>query len=223
MSLSDWHNKFGGRYWRVTSEGIETKDSGYLRSRGKPTTMMTLWEDFGEEIYYASKELNVPADMIAAMIPIEAVRDSEGHYDPKSLRLEPGYTSDANTPHRVSPGLMQTLISTAKSMARKYDLIEEDKVTRELLFEPHYSILLGGAYIAHQIDKYGPDPVLICSGYNAGSVRKTSRNPWHLIAYGATRIDRYVQWFNDFHAAARDGLVELPDDIVLSLTHMKDI
>ena len=216
MSLSDWHNKFGGRSWRITSEGIETKDEGLLRSRGEPITMKTLWEDFGDEIYYASKELEVPADMIAAMIPIEAVRKSDGHYDPKSIREEPGYTSDEETPHRVSPGLMQTLISTAKSMASKYDLVPENEVDREFLFDPHYSILLGAAYMAHQIEKYGVDPPLICSGYNAGSVRKTTRNDWHLIAYGETRIDRYVQWYNDFHAAIREGLITLPPNTLLS-------
>lgn len=218
MSLNEWHNKFGGRFWRITHLGIETKDKGYLRSSGHPSTVIRIWNDFGKHIHYTSKELKCPVDMIVAMIPIEARRMANGHYDPRSLRLEPGYISDTKTPHRVSPGLMQTLISTAKGMAKKYKLVPEDRVDREMLFDPHYSILLGGAYIAHQIERYGPDPVLICSGYNAGSVRKTSSNPWHLIAYGDTRIDGYVQWYNDFHAAVRDGHIILPDDVYLSLT-----
>lgn len=216
MSLSEWHNKFGGRYWRITDKGVETKDAGYLRTRGKPTTVTTIWEDFGDSIEYACHEFGTPADMIVAMIPIEAVRKNDGHYDPESLRLEPGYESDEKTPHRVSPGLMQTLISTARSMARKYGVLPVEEVDRELLFDPHYSILLGAAYISHQIDRYGPDPILICSGYNAGSVRKTTRNPWHLIAYGETRIDRFAAWFNDFHAAIRMGMVDLPRGLPLS-------
>jgi len=215
MSLSEWHNKYGGRYWRVTSEGIETKDAGYLRTRGKPTTMCTLWEDYGEHIQLASFELNVPVDVVAAMIPIEAVR-RDGHYDPRSIREEPGYTSDEETPHRVSPGLMQTLISTATSMARKYDLIDPEEINRELLFDPHWSILLGTAYLAHQIERYGVDPPLICSGYNAGSVRKTTRNSWHLIAYGKTRIDRYVSWFNDFIYGIDNGMIEVPENLLLT-------
>lgn len=216
MSLSDWHNKFGGTKWRLTSLGIEVWEKGFPRSHGVPTSVISLWEDFGEHIHYVSSELGVPADMIIAMIPIEAVRLPNGRYNPKSLRLEPGYASDEGTPHKVSPGLMQTLISTARGMALKYNLVPPNVVDRDMLFKPHYSILLGGAYIARQIEKYGPDPVLVCAAYNAGSVRKTSSNTWHMVAYGDTRMDRYVMWFNDFHAAVREGLIVLPSGIPLS-------
>lgn len=219
MSIGSWHNRYGGRYWRVTEKGIETRDKGYLRSRGKPVTMTTLWEDYGEHILYTSAELLVPVDMIAAMIPIEAVRRN-GHYDPESLREEPGYTSDEETPHRVSPGLMQTLISTARHMARKYQLLPSREVNRDLLFDPFYSILLGGAYIKHQIERYGPDPMLIASAYNAGSVRFTDNNDWHLIAYGSTRLDRYSMWFNDFIFAIDNGFIALKDRIVLTRDHL---
>lgn len=214
--MHEWHSKYGGREWRITDTGIETRDRGYFRTKGIPTTVMTLWEDFGEDIQYACAELNVPADVIVAMIPIEARRLSNGHYDPQSVREEPGYISDEQTPHRVSPGLMQTLISTARSMARKYYLLDPGMVNRALLFDSFYSILLGAAYMAHQTERYGRDPVLICSAYNAGSVRKTDNNPWHLIAYGATRIDRYCAWFNDFIYAIDHGHIELDARIPLT-------
>jgi hypothetical protein len=213
--IHEWHSRFGGREWRVTSQGIETRDKGYMRTKGDPVTMTTLWQDFGEYILYTSYELLVPIDMIAAMIPIEALR-RDGHYDPRSLRKEPGYVSDIETPHRISPGLMQTLITTARAMARKYQLIDPGLVNREILFDPFYSILLGGAYIQHQIERYGPDPILIASGYNAGSVRKTDNNDWHLIAYGATRLDRYAAWFNDFIYAIDNGFIDLPGDPLLT-------
>lgn len=219
----DFHNPFeGGKKWRLTPEGIEVENEGFPRTPGKPVTMITLWEDFGDEITYAGRELGVPVDMIAAMIPIEAVRDEDGHYDPESIREEPGYESDSKTPHRVSPGLMQTLIETAKRMASKYGLIEVDEVDRELLFDPHYSILLGGAYIDYQIDRYKADPVIICGAYNAGSLFETSKNEWRIRTYGATRMDRYVAWFNDFHAAIREGYIDLPDDLLLSLPEKQD-
>lgn len=221
--LMEYHNPFDGKEWRITFEGVEVKDEGYPRTKGKPITMIELWEDFGEEITYAGRELDVPVDMIAAMIPIEAVRKENGRFDPKSIREEPGYKSDKKTPHRVSPGLMQTLISTAKQMANKYGLIEVDEVDRELLFDPHYSILLGGAYMAHQIDRYGCDPVLMCGAYNAGGVYETDRNEWRIRTYGKTRMDRYVAWYNDFHAALREDLIEIPDDLVLSTIGEKNV
>jgi hypothetical protein len=222
MSLHEWHNKFGGRYWRITPRGIETKDKGFFRTKGDPVTMIKLWEDFGEAIQYASAELIVPIDMIIAMIPIEARRTKDGRYDPLSLRKEPGYTSDAATPHRISPGLMQTLITTARAMARQYKLMDPGLVTRELLLDPFYSILLGTAYMHHQMQRYGPDPILITSGYNAGSVRKTSRNPWHLIAYGPTRIDRYAAWFNDFIYAVDNGHIEINRHSILTRDLLDD-
>jgi hypothetical protein len=215
-SLTQWHNQFGGRYWRVTYEGVETKDAGLLRTRGEPVTVQKLWDDFGDSIYHAVKELGCPADMVVAMIPIEAIRLSTGHYDPKSLRLEPGYISDEKTPHRVSPGLMQTLISTAKGMARKYRLVPEESVDRDLLLDAHYSILLGSAYIQHQIDRYAPDPPIICGAYNAGSLRRTNRHSWRILTYGETRLDRYIMWFNDFLFAVDSGLITLPDDCILT-------
>jgi hypothetical protein len=215
---TEWKNAFGGRSWRLTPQGIEAEEVGFLRSRGNPVTVTQIWEDFGPHIIYVSNALQVPADMIVAMIPIEAVRGKDGRFNPKSNRFEPGYKTDEETPHRRSPGLMQTLISTARAMAKKYQLIDEAQVTTDLLYDPFYSILLGGAYIKHQCDIYGYDPVLICGAYNAGKVRRSPDTPWRILTYGKTRLDRYVAFFNDFHEALRLGLIQLPDGgLVLSL------
>lgn len=223
MSLKEFHNPNGGTRWRLTTEGIEVEGRGIIRTKGKPLSMIQLWEDYGDDILHSSYELEVPVDVIAAMIPIEAVRkDGSLSFDPKSDRLEPGYESDEETPHRRSPGLMQTLISTAQSMDDKYDLLDGEKVTAEILFDPFYSIMLGTAYLAHQIERYGMDPVLMCGAYNAGSVRSTSKNDWKIMTYGETRMDRYIEWFNDFHAAIRQGEIEIPEGTLLSLPSEED-
>ena len=215
--LTKFHTRFkGGKRWRMTSEGIEVEGEGHLRSRGEPVTITTLWQDYGEDILQASWEVGFPVDMAVAMIPIEAVRiKGSKSFDPRSNRFEPGYISDEETPHRRSPGLMQTLISTAERMKRMYDIDKE--VNTELLFDPYYSILLGGAYITYQVGRYGADPVLICGAYNAGSVRQTDNNLWKIRTYGETRMDRYIMWYNDFHAAVREGLIDLPEGTLLSL------
>jgi hypothetical protein len=218
-AVTPWRNRNGGRFWRLTNLGIETKDAGYLRTGGTPATMIRLWEDYGASISYASRTLGCPADMIAAMIPIEAVRGADGSFNPKSNRFEPGYTSDAETPHRRSPGLMQTLISTASRMAATYPAlgIQEEAVTTEMLYDPHYSILLGSCYIRHLIDVYGADPILICGAYNAGAVKQDPGNPWHILSFGKTRMDRYSAWFNDLHFAIRQGLVKVEPGVLFSL------
>jgi hypothetical protein len=217
MVTTKWISNYGGREYRLTSIGLEAKDVGYLRTKGAPATMIRLWEDYGDSILHASQILSCPVDMIAAMIPIEATRLPSGSFNPRSDRKEPGYVSDVQTPHRRSPGLMQTLISTAKSMASSYQLVDPQEVTKDLLFDPYYSILLGSAYIRHQIDRYGVDPVKICGAYNAGSVKRDLGNPWHVLSYGKTRNDRFVAWFNDFHAAIQSQEIVLPTGTITSL------
>lgn len=215
--LTEYHTRFkSGKQWRLTTDGIDVKGEGIIRSGGQPLTVLQLWEDFGSTILHAAWEVNCPVDLIVAMIPIEAARiRGSKSFDPRSNRYEPGYISDAKTPHRRSPGLMQTLLTTAQSMANRMDM--EVKVTSEMLFDPYYSILLGAAYIVYQIRRYGPDPVLICGAYNAGSVRKTDNNDWKILTYSSTRMDRYVQWYNDFHFTVREGIIELPEGTLLTL------
>lgn len=220
-SLTEYHNPNGGTRWRLTSEGIDVEHVGHLRTDGEPKTMIQLWDDFGEDILAASGRLNVPVDVVAAMITIEAARVKHGEnrlsFDPRSDRKEPGYTSDEETPHRRSPGLMQTLITTAREMARKYKLLEGQVIDTELLFNPTHSILLGAAYIAHQIGKYGVDPPLLCGAYNAGGVYQHSENEFKIRTYGATRMPKFISYFNDFHAAIRQGSINLPSGTLTSL------
>lgn len=218
---TEWRNVFEGRKWRLTPEGIEGEGVGFLRTKGNPATVIQLWEDFGSHILYTSNLLQVPSDMILAMIPIEAVRKN-GRFDPRSNRFEPGYKSDEETPHRRSPGLMQTLISTARAMAKQYNLVDENQVTTDLLYDPFYSILLGGAYIKHQCDIYNYDPVLICGAYNAGKVKRSPDTPWRILTYGKTRLDRYIAFFNDFHFAIREGLLPEPRTGIISCLPEKE-
>lgn len=216
--LEQWHRRFGGKEWRLTPEGIEVKEEGHVRTEGPPLTMTYLWEDFGDHFLSASRKLDCPVDIPAAMVPIEAARKQGSlRFDPESVREEPGFESDEETPHKVSPGLMQTLISTARRMADKYDLVDSKKVDREFLFEAEHSILLGMAYCKDRIEVYGPDPILICGAYNAGSVRETDDSEWRIETYSPTRMDKYARYFNDFHAAVRTGRIDLPEDVKTSL------
>lgn len=217
MSLTTWHNPMkGGTRWRLTTEGIEVEGKGILRSPGEPVSMLRLWEDYGEYICAAGYELGAPVDVIAAMIPIEAVRIKGSlSFDPYSNRFEPGYINDEQTPHRRSPGLMQTLISTAAQMEKLYGVTGGREVTTELLFDPYYSIMLGTAYLHHKAKRYGWDPPLLCGAYNAGGVYKSGENEFKIRTYGPQRMPSYIKWFNDFHAALGfvEGGIELPKGV----------
>ncbi len=66
-------------------------------------------------------------------------------------------------------GLMQLLLPTARSMAKKYNP-EVGVVTVEMLFQPTLNIELGTAYIRDQYDKFGRVE-FVAVAYNAGPGR----------------------------------------------------
>lgn len=84
------------------------------------------------------------------MIIANIATESSGKAD--AARREPGYVSDRETPHRVSYGLMQTLISTARAA------IGDSSIDRDYLLDPDGSIRAGTAYIAQQSKKTQFDP-----------------------------------------------------------------
>ena len=202
----EWESYKDGKKWRITTSGVETEE-GFPRSKGDPISMYTLYKDYGYAIDAAAERFDLPNYLIMAMLGIEAtrVRDDRSHFDARSLRLEPGYISDAKTPNKVSPGLMQTLISTAEWMNDKYDLYrtyegDREPLTREDLFIPSRSIMAGAAYLRHLTDRYEwefPSLPLLCGAYNAGSIRYTDKNDYNILCYGPDRIDRAMAWYND--------------------------
>jgi hypothetical protein len=119
--------------------------------------------------------------------------ESGGRAD--AFRLEPGYISDEKTPNKVSPGLMQTLISTARDVLQM-------SVDRAWLLEPAHAIEAGTAYIARQSCSTRLDPPLVAAAYNAGRLahQSGSHNRWKLRQYPlgtSAHCDRFVAFFND--------------------------
>src|SRR5690349_17411511 len=109
MTLTAFHSAFeDGVRWRMVAAGVEIYGTGVERTRGAPSTVARVWETYAEAINRTARAWRVPCALIVATICTE----SGGRSD--AVRLEPGYISDAKTPHKVSPGLMQTLISTAR-------------------------------------------------------------------------------------------------------------
>lgn len=149
--------------------------------------------------------------------------------DPVSLRMEPGYTHPEDTPGRVSAGLMQTLVTTARQMAHKHELHplslegERREVTLGDLLCPRLSLLYGTAYMAHEMEQAagaiprlldggrpgaGCDFVLLTGAYNAGRIAPDDPkrgNPFGLLTYGAERTQRAIAIHNDcFLPSARE-------------------
>ena len=176
--------------WKLTSKGISIENASPEITSGKPLTVKSVWDNFGEHIQRAAIEFDVPVELIVATICTESGGDS------LAIREEPGYITDNQTPNRISAGLMQTLISTAR------EALVDKTITRDLLLLPNFSIRSGTAYIAQQraITQY--DPPKVACAYNSGSVRTngSAENRWRMKQFPigtSHHADRFVKWLND--------------------------
>lgn len=184
-----WRLDKKGLYLKATGDGANG-EIGYENTGGEPSTVRRVWERFGESVERWATGLGVPAELIVATICTET------RGDPDAVREEPGYQSDERTPAKVSPGLMQTLISTAR------DVLGDDSIDRAWLLLPDNSIRAGTAYIAQQWMKTHFDPPKVACAYNAGGIyyNKSTNNRWRMRQYpinSSHHADRFTEWFND--------------------------
>jgi len=176
--------------WALTTTGISIAGAPATGSGGQLVTVRTIWSKFGVSAARWGESVRVPVELIIATIATE----SRG--DPKALRLEPDYVDDDKTPDKVSPGLMQTLISTAR------DVLRQDDIDRAWLLEPDNSIQAGTACIDRQRRLTLLDPPKVACAYNAGGLYHdpSAANRWKMRQFPLGRSshgDRFVQWFND--------------------------
>lgn len=189
MSLGELHGYKNSVRWRLTPKGVAIDGYGIERTRGRPATATRIWETYGDQINDVARKTRVPCELILATICTESYGRSD------VIRLEPGYKSDTETPHRISVGLMQTLISTAQStMKMSFD--------RNWLLDSYNSILAGASYMAEQARKTNFDPPLVAAAYNAGGLydQNGRSNRWKLRQYPigtGKHCDRFIQFFND--------------------------
>ena len=207
--LTRSHGFRDGIEWRLTKSGIEV--DGVLRgSAGRLVTVPRIWQAYETEIVAASGRYDVPAELVLATICTE----SRGNRF--AVREEPGYTTDEETPDRVSPGLMQTLISTARGTLAGEDGLSVEAIDRDWLFDAGNSIRAGTAYIARQRRTTLLDPPKVACAYNAGGVyyNDGAHNRWRMRQFPigtGEHCDRFVMWFNDGFRMFAEGLATAPE------------
>lgn len=178
--------------WQLYKEGIGLEGNAPVGTPGEPATVTRVWNSLRSDLVKWSEHYGVPVELIMSTICTE----SSGRLDIPA-REEPGYISDEQTPHRVSPGIMQTLISTAREALGKED------IDRAWLQVPGNSIQAGTAYIAKQWKVTHFNPPKVACAYNAGGVyfNDSPNNPWKMRQYpigSGEHANRFVEWFNDF-------------------------
>jgi len=185
------NTSFGsGRGWVLTNLGIKIDNGSIPRSDGTPATVTKIIKQFGKEINKWGNIYGVPPELIIATIATE----SSGLITAR--REEPGFHSEEVTPDRISAGLMQTLLSTAR------EALGENDIDCRWLEIPENSIQAGTAYIYRQRPITLFNPPVVAAAYNSGGVYLENRitNPWKLRCYPigtGHHITKFVMWFND--------------------------
>ena len=146
---------------------------------------------FAGPLASALAQFPVPVELVIACICAE----SSGR--PEALRLEPGcdQNNPEQTPEKVSAGLMQPLLSTARAA------LNDRTLKLSALADPAVSIAAGAAYMWRQGLETGFDPPLAAAAYNAGCIRYNGAagNRWKLLQYPigtSEHCDRFVRFFN---------------------------
>lgn len=193
------HSRFpDGTPWRLTRDGIEAGGQLVTASSAEAAIAARVLGAYADAIVTASARFPVPAELVIATICTE----SSGN--PSAKRLEPGcdLADPSRTPRRVSVGLMQTLLSTAR------EALGDDRVTLAALENPSTSIRAGMAYMWKQGGNTRFDPPLVACAYNAGSVRYegSAGNRWRMCQYPigtAKHADRFCRYFGAAMQALR--------------------
>jgi hypothetical protein len=188
--LKNPHSYQGSVTWHLNPKGIVIDNGEPETFGGEPITVRRVWQNFSAPIEEWALKFGIPVELIMATICTET------RGDPAAVREEPGYISDAQTPNKVSPGLMQTLISTARGA------LGDDNIDRAWLLAPGNSIRAGTAYITQQWKITHFDPPKVACAYNAGGIyyNASPENRWKLRQYpinSSEHADRFIKWFNE--------------------------
>jgi hypothetical protein len=206
MQISEYHQQFPGSVrWRVVPEGVDVEGAGLIVPEpGQLSRAKEFVDRWALGYAAASAEFGVPVELILACSLTEAaVKDPA-----KSVRLEPRYVSDEQTPDRISAGLCQVLISTARTA------MQDNSIDRRWLLGVNNSLRACAAYMKIQHDKQGTcwDPVLVACAYNAGGLyeQKGEKNRWRLRQYPigtGNHADRFAAYFGAARRLADEGRI----------------
>jgi len=195
--------------WRLARGGVVMEGEAAPRRNPMPRAATTTWARHRAPLEAAAQRFGVPVDLLLAT----ALAESGGRAE--ALREEPGFVSDAATPHRVSPGLMQTLISTAR------EALADPTLDRARLLDPMTSAMAAAAFLRRQATGGRHptrfDPPLVAIAYNAGSLRPArddnpadnrGENPWGLVQTrrgDGWHADAFCAFLGDAHALFTAG------------------
>jgi len=199
-----------GCEWALTPEGLRTDGAAPVADPGADRRIARVRAAFAQPLLTVlAAAAPVPVELVLATICTE----SGGR--PDARRHEPGcdLRDPSRTPARVSWGLTQTLLSTAR------EVLGDPALPLDRLLDPEVSIRAGAGYVWRQARLTRLDPPLVAAAYNAGGLYRNDgpANRWRLRQHPIgtdDHVDRFVLFFD---AAMRDARARPWPDRVPSL------
>ena len=209
--FDNWHSRYGGKEWKVDVVGdkrgvILKGKKNPERTDGTPDTCRKIVELYDKYIAQSAIRFDVPEELIIMTIATETAFARRDQFTGRrTFRWEPN-------PREYSAGPMQVLSSTARSLIKKYGLDYDPfevaprysstptpTPSTHPMYDPELSIELGTLAIKDNLGVTGCDPILVAAAYNAGSIKPSTANDWHLGSHG-DHLDRAAKWFGDVFA-----------------------
>jgi hypothetical protein len=183
-----WHRVFHGRYWRVENNRVYI---GTGSPTGSTSAVSHCMQRYGHSIRRWADHFHMSRASVVATALTE------------SNCTNPGGSSDG-----LSSGPMQVTGSTCGALMG----MRSGACRSRMHSDPDFSFQVGVKYMAssYQRHQHDHDPPRIAAAYNAGSIRASSANRWHMLSTG-NHIDRFVAAYNAYHRweASRSGAISI--------------
>jgi hypothetical protein len=170
-----FHRAFGGIEWRVYRQRVRLR-SGI--PSGDVSAVKACMRRYGASIRHWADHYKLSrASVIATALTESSCTNPRGSSD------------------GLSSGPMQVTASTCSALMG----LSRTTCRVRMHTSPDFSFHVGAKYMgsSFQRSQHHRDPPKIAAAYNAGSLRRSSANRWHMLTTG-NHIDRFVRHYNAY-------------------------
>jgi hypothetical protein len=170
-----FHSIFGGIQWKVSHQRV-VLHSG--TPTGSVSAVQSCMHRYGASIRHWADHYGMSRASIVA-----------------TALTESNCTNPAGSSDGLSSGPMQVTASTCAALMG----LSRATCRSRMHTSPDFSFRVSTKYMASafQTNQHRHDPPKIAAAYNAGSLRKSFANHWHLVTTG-NHIDRFVRAYNAY-------------------------
>lgn len=170
-----YHSIYAGIQWRVVNQRVRLRSGTPV---GAVSSVAACMNRYGSSIRRWADYYKISRGSVVA-----------------TALTESNCTNPAGSSDGLSSGPMQVTASTCAAIMG----LSRTRCRVRMHTQPDFSFKVGAKYMgsSYQRNQHHRDPPKIAAAYNAGSLRKSYANRWHLVSTG-NHIDRFVRWYNAY-------------------------